>query len=78
MPEARLMRTRRSLPEGYQFGDAAAGSYSLADYDRAYAAAALRHRPIVVHPQPWRRPSDNAAERLARRGGWNVIEGEDH
>jgi hypothetical protein len=76
MPEARLARTRRSLPEGYQFGDAAAGSYSLADYNCAYAAAS-RLRPIAVHSLPWRRPSDNAAERLARRG-WNVIEGEDH
>lgn len=27
--------------------------------------------------QGWRRPSENAAEQLARRAHWNVIEGEE-
>lgn len=70
MPDARLARARRSLPAGYQFGDARPriGIRLLQqwDADTQYAETARRRR----------RASDNAAEQLARQSHWNVIEGE--
>lgn len=35
MPETRLRKTRASLPEGYQFGDAAKNVAHLPDVERA-------------------------------------------
>jgi hypothetical protein len=37
MPEARLQRTRESLPEGYQFGDSHDDQW-LREYDRDHPA----------------------------------------
>lgn len=78
----------RTLPEGYQFGDAAAPAALQGEtiWRGSYRGNTLTHQ--------WRRPSENAAEQLATKaepppppvfleqlrehGHWNVIEGEDH
>lgn len=67
MPEKRLARTRATLPPGYQFGahvTPSAAGLTL-KFIREYDAAR----------DQWRRPSDNAAERLSERlQYWNTIE----
>ncbi len=68
MPEARLQRTRRTLPLAYQFGDAAMPRV-LMMYDRLDG---LRRVEYDID-RMWRRPSETAAERLRH---WNVIEGD--
>jgi hypothetical protein len=56
----------RSLPEGYQFGDARESLLATCRRGRISEIAGLVWRPLHL----------NAAERLARHAGWNVIEGE--
>lgn len=61
MPDDRLARTRGTLPPGFQFGD---GGIPIAE------------TLPVARPPGWRRPHETAAEQLARRGAYNVIEGD--
>lgn len=86
MPDARLARARATLPEGYQFGDAALDQKvfgALTPESRAVLTIWARHqRWSATHEQPWRSPSANAAEQLRAKAVWgdhvtaNVIEGE--
>lgn len=90
MPEKRLQRTRdayehfdfdvyrteRRLPNMFSVHtmSASEGAQRLADWVDARAAQYAYGKMVE-----WRRPSDNAAEQLAKRGVTaNVIEGEQH
>lgn len=67
MPDARLDRTRPTLPEGYQFGDAARKSLTIEDYERRYDDVQFRIGETIVVRLP---------RRVVHIGGWNVIEGD--
>lgn len=56
------------LPEGYQFGDAGR------EWRRVNRI--MSKHDVAGMFNPWRAPHLNAAEQLARKAGWNVIEGE--
>lgn len=73
------------MPEGYQFGDARPPEPEFDGLGAGIPSWSVVDRTLVR--LPWRRPSDNAADRLnARRvlsalndpDHWNVIEGEGH
>ena len=93
MPEQRLARTRRTLPDGYQFLDSA----TLRQAERRLVDAVDRNRieigePIVrpMDANIWIRTREgrdalqrgiDAMERAKRDQvvrDWNVIEGEEH
>lgn len=84
----------RTLPKGYQFGDAADGARVVLLEADEFIVGRLP-AGTTIHRQPWRPPHENAAEQLAAKaeppdpppgfldqlkaaGHWNVIEGEDH
>src|SRR4051812_9878139 len=65
----------RSLPEGYQFGDAGRTTRARRYTDDFTGSGVRVGAAVKVCFPSWRAPHLNAAEQLARRG-WNVIEGE--
>lgn len=51
MPNARLQRTRKSLPEGYQFGDASDGARVILLEADEFIVGELP-RGVTVHQKP--------------------------
>lgn len=78
MPDERLKRTRESLPEGYQFGDASVRAVS----DR-YLSENFRSGKFPFTPQGVADAVDDAIgravyERVGRSEEWNIREGGMH
>lgn len=64
MPEARLQRARRTLPAGYQFGDAGYSSAASIRQMTAWVRADLEQRLAQYDdPTPEGEPSPSDAER---------------
>lgn len=67
MPEHRLTKTRATLPEGYQYGDAG----------ETLVPVPLRLRPLLQRMADQHRAIEGEARpRPVRRVDWNVIEGD--
>jgi hypothetical protein len=68
MPEQRIQRTRATLPEGYQFGDALV---------KPPVSVPRKYRTCYEHSV--RTECINGTWHIIEGSGhWNVIEGEDH
>jgi hypothetical protein len=75
MPEARLQRTRGTLPSAYQFGDGAVpAGWRLAGRVGDVLWVTLRYPRQWLAPD-WRAPHDNAAEQIA---GFEMFDGDFH
>lgn len=78
MPERRLERARRSLPEGYRFGDAGIADSTLGisiRFVRQFDADEERRQSLSFSAAEvirWRQSMERAAH------GWNAIESEEH
>lgn len=70
MPSHQNRRT--PLPKDYQFGDM--GKPTIAE--SVLVPLTLGDIDLTLVLKPWRPHHENAAEQLARRGEYNVIEGE--
>lgn len=71
MPDTRLAKTRRSLPEGYQFGDA--GHDWASERDERIVENSIEFSHLVRQNVPFKR-GDTITVRIPKH--WNVIEGD--